>query len=371
MIVKNILITYTIIISFFYLTSSILWGETRKRIKGSLRFQDILIGILLSLLTVILIYFPIMTNNGTNVQIKTLATVIAAIFFGSTTLISLFLCNIIWFCLIIGFNLTFLVDFFSLFSILIIGIWMNKTKWKEKNRIAIIFPFIVILKICGFYLLDKWIYPPIGAIDLQRLIHTICYWMIMFVPALLLSIHIANQTRNTQSKLKKLENMASIDGLTGLYNRRYFDEKLLKTAHDSYRSSREMTLLMIDVDYFKKYNDFYGHPQGDECLRKIAFILQLEVACKSGLCARYGGEEFSILLPKSTLEDASIIANRLCHLIKNLEIEHEQSDKKIVTLSIGLASLKATNSQDYQKLIKKADLALYKSKHNGRDQVSC
>ncbi len=371
MLFKNIFITHTIIISFFYLTSSILWGEARQRFAGKSKFQEFFSGILLSVLTIVLINFPIFTDHGTNIQIRALGMEIAAIFFGNITLVTMFFFDIIAFYFIKGFNYVYLIDSLLLLIVLFIGFYMNYQKWDEKKRILILTPIIILFRCIGFYLIDKWMLKPMGAIVSERLLQTIGFWILMFVPALLLSYFIAYQTRNTEIKLKKMENIANVDSLTGLYNRRYFEKQLLNGCSKSYDTSIPMALLMIDVDYFKKYNDLYGHPKGDECLRKVATSLQLETTSASGIVARYGGEEFSILLPKSDLNDAIKIGNRLCKNIKKLKIEHEQSEKKLVTLSIGVASLIAETEQDYLKLVKQADLALYKSKHNGRDQVSC
>ncbi|WP_088011172.1 GGDEF domain-containing protein [Gottfriedia acidiceleris] len=371
MLFKNIFITHAIIISFFYLTSSILWGGARQRFTGKSKLQEFFIGILLSGLTILLIDFPIITDHGMNIQIRALGMEIAAIFFGNLTLITMFFFDIIVFYFINGFNDFYIIDSLLLLFVLFFGFYMNYQKWDEKKRIFFLTPIIILFRGISFYIIDKWMLTPIGEIVLGRLLQTIGLWVLMFVPALLLSYFIAYQTRNTEIKLKKMENIANVDSLTGLYNRRYFEKQLLKGCSNSYQSSIPMTLLMIDVDYFKKYNDLYGHPKGDECLRKAAASLQLETTSASGIVARYGGEEFSILLPKADLNDAMKIGNRICKNIKKLKIEHEQSDKKLVTLSIGVASLIAETKQDYQILIKQADRALYKSKHNGRDQVNC
>ncbi|UPM55556.1 GGDEF domain-containing protein [Gottfriedia acidiceleris] len=370
MLFKNIFITHTIIISFFYLTSSILWGEARQRFAGKSKFQEFFIGFLLSGLTILLLNFPIFTDHGTNIQIKTLGMEIAAIFFGNITLVTMFFFDLIAFYFINGFNFVYLIDSLLLLFVLCFGFYMKYEKWDEKKRILILTPMIILFKCIGFYLIEKWMLRPVGVIVIGRLLQTIGFWFLMYVPALLLSYFIAYQTRNTEIKLKKMENIANVDSLTGLYNRRYFEKQLLNGCSISYESSIPITLLMIDVDYFKKYNDLYGHPKGDECLRRVATSLQLETTSELGIVARYGGEEFSILLPKTDLNDALKIGNRLCKNIKKLKIEHEQSEKKLVTLSIGVASLIAENDQDYLKLVKQADQALYRSKHNGRDQVS-
>lgn len=366
MLLKNIFISLMIIISFFYLTASILWGGARKRITGNLILQDIFIGLLISLLSAILLFFPIMTDSGTNIQIKTLGMVIAVVFFGNVSLFTTFFSTLVIIYFKNSLNIVYLVDVVLLLFILLMGIYFNKKRWNEKKRLIILTPLVILIKSYGFYLIDKWIYLPIGEIIFERLIQTTGYWMLMFIPALLLSFYIANQTKNIEMKLKKFENIANIDGLTGLFNRRYFDKQILEVWNESCQSSKPTAIIMIDIDNFKKYNDFYGHPKGDECLRKVATFLQLE----SGIVTRIGGEEFSILMPRTDLNGAIIVANRICKNIKKLEIEHLHSEKKIITVSIGVASKVAEFEQNYQDLIMQADVALYKSKRNGRDQVS-
>ncbi|PGL72571.1 diguanylate cyclase [Bacillus sp. AFS055030] len=370
MLLKNIFITHTIIISFFYLSSSILWGEVRQRFAGKSKFQEFFIGILLSVLTVVLINFPIITNYGMNIQIRALGMEIAVIFFGNITLVTMFFFDIIAFYFINGLSPVYFIDSLLLLFLLFFGFYLNFQKWDEKKRIQFLTPIIILFRGISFYFIDKWMIGPSGEIQFERLRETIGFWFIMFVPALFLSYFIAYQTRNTEIKLKKMENIANVDSLTGLFNRRYFEKQLLFGCSKSYETSIPITLLMVDVDYFKKYNDFYGHIKGDECLRRVATSLQLDTTSESGIVARYGGEEFSILLLKSDLKDALKIGNRLRRNIKKLKIEHEQSEKKIVTLSIGVASMVVETEQDYLKLIEQADQALYKSKHNGRDQVS-
>ncbi|WP_129688343.1 hypothetical protein [Gottfriedia acidiceleris] len=206
MLFKNIFITLTIIISFFYLTSSILWGEARKRFAGKSILQEFFIGVLLSVLTILLINFPIVTDLGMNIQIKTLGMEIAAIFFGNITLVTIFFFDIIGFYFINGFNFIYLIDAALLLFILFFGFFMNYQKWDEKKSILILTPLIILIKCFGFYLIDKWMLRPIGDIVVGRLFQTIGYWILMFIPALLLSYFIAYQTRNTEIKLKKMEN---------------------------------------------------------------------------------------------------------------------------------------------------------------------
>ncbi|PET44469.1 hypothetical protein CN514_21775, partial [Bacillus sp. AFS001701] len=164
MLFKNIFITHTIIISFFYLTSSILWGEARQRFAGKSKFKEFFIGILLSLLTLVLINFPIITDHGTNIQIRALGMEIAVIFFGNITLVTMFIFDIIAFYFINGFNYVFLIDSLLLLFVLIFGFYMNYQKWDEKKRIFILTPIIILFKCIGFYLIEKWMLRPIGDI---------------------------------------------------------------------------------------------------------------------------------------------------------------------------------------------------------------
>jgi diguanylate cyclase (GGDEF)-like protein/PAS domain S-box-containing protein len=170
---------------------------------------------------------------------------------------------------------------------------------------------------------------------------------------------------------ERLQRIASQDGLTGLANRRQFDETLDSEFRRASRSGAPLSLLMIDVDCFKAYNDRYGHPAGDRCLKDIAQALK-EVAGRPGdLVARYGGEEIAIILPDTPAEGAVTIAERARAAVGALSIPHLGNlAGTIVTISIGVATLTATSllagSDD---LVRVADQALYKAKQTGRDRV--
>jgi diguanylate cyclase (GGDEF)-like protein/PAS domain S-box-containing protein len=168
----------------------------------------------------------------------------------------------------------------------------------------------------------------------------------------------------------QLQKQARIDGLTQIANRRYFNEVFLHEWQRCLRTQEPLSLILCDVDYFKAYNDTYGHPMGDECLIKIAKALSLNIQRSSDLVARYGGEEFVILLPNTNLEGSLYIAKMIREQIHELNIAHEGSNiSQHVTLSMGISVSIPTIDQQADKLLIAADKALYQAKQEGRDKI--
>ncbi|MFN3501805.1 MAG: diguanylate cyclase [Allorhizobium sp.] len=166
----------------------------------------------------------------------------------------------------------------------------------------------------------------------------------------------------------QLERLASRDGLTELANRRIFDRQLDAAFEASRNSGLPLSLLMIDVDHFKPFNDTYGHPAGDDVLQQIAGLLQAGCRSDLDLVARYGGEEFAIILSDCAVDVAHDVAMRLAAAVRKLEIEHVASAKGRVTISVGLASI-TDEMPDCKRLLKNCDEALYAAKAAGRDKV--
>jgi diguanylate cyclase (GGDEF)-like protein len=165
--------------------------------------------------------------------------------------------------------------------------------------------------------------------------------------------------------------MAIIDPLTTVYNRRYFDGQLKKLLNSLSRSGGELSLLLIDVDHFKKYNDYYGHDAGDSCLKMIAAILAQCVKREDDFVARYGGEEFAVVLPHTDQAGAKSIAENLLENLQKCNIPHEASDTaNHVTVSIGGATGSVHQSHHAKAYIKCADKALYESKKMGRNRYT-
>ena len=167
----------------------------------------------------------------------------------------------------------------------------------------------------------------------------------------------------------ELEKLVNIDGLTQIANRRCFNDRLNLEWERLCREQQSLALLLFDIDYFKRYNDCYGHQSGDDCLTAIAQTVKQVLCRPADLIARYGGEEFVVILPNTDLDGAITVAKQISAAIKNLNINHQNSDiSDIVTISLGVASLLPSFSQEPSILIKQADVALYKAKQEGRNQ---
>jgi len=167
----------------------------------------------------------------------------------------------------------------------------------------------------------------------------------------------------------QLEADARTDGLTGIANRRFFDESLALEWRRMARARRPLSVLLGDVDFFKQFNDSYGHAAGDDCLRAVGRVLEAHARRAGDLVARYGGEEFVVLLPDTTLEGALHVARQICADLAAERIPHASSDAAhIVTMSLGVASFVPT-SGDPTMLVEAADAALYAAKRAGRNRA--
>ncbi|MBZ9676400.1 diguanylate cyclase [Mesorhizobium sp. ES1-1] len=164
--------------------------------------------------------------------------------------------------------------------------------------------------------------------------------------------------------------LAHSDGLTGLLTRRAFDEALAREFLRSQRSGKPLALLLIDVDWFKRFNDHYGHPEGDECLRAVSRCIQATARRPADAAARYGGEEFAVILPETDARGAFVIAENLRRKVHELGLPHGGSEKGIVTVSIGAATFDpGAATIEIADLLRRADEALYGAKAAGRDRV--
>lgn len=170
---------------------------------------------------------------------------------------------------------------------------------------------------------------------------------------------------------KELQRLSSLDGLTGIANRRQFDHSLENEWQRALRNCSELSLIMIDIDFFKLYNDSHGHQAGDDCLRAVARALDSITSRPTDLVARYGGEEFAAILPDTSLAGAQQVAEKMADAVKALGLKHEASKvSDIVTLSIGVASLAPRGHGRANDLVALADVALYRAKEKGRNQIS-
>jgi diguanylate cyclase (GGDEF)-like protein len=167
---------------------------------------------------------------------------------------------------------------------------------------------------------------------------------------------------------QRLEQLSSTDPLTHLANRRQWQQRLRAEWQQALHTGEPIALAMIDIDRFKLYNDHYGHPAGDDCLQRVAAELTSNVR-ETDLVARYGGEEFAIVMPRTGTAEAARVAERLRASIAALAEPHILADNKIVTVSVGVASLVPERGSTAEQLLELADVELYRAKHDGRNRI--
>lgn len=181
---------------------------------------------------------------------------------------------------------------------------------------------------------------------------------------------LCRERKALQESKAKLENLVIIDSLTGIYNRRHFETQLNESWQFLTNTQGTLSLMMVDIDYFKRYNDTYGHIAGDEALREVASALTASMRRQTDFTARYGGEEFIVLATDMTQQQAIEIGQILCANVRNLNVPHKASPAGFVTVSCGIAHINPISSSNPSLLLQHADEALYMSKTNGRNQAT-
>lgn len=177
------------------------------------------------------------------------------------------------------------------------------------------------------------------------------------------------RTRQLEKSNSKLRSLAYLDGLTGAFNRHYFNKNLENIYQKYLEISEPIAVLILDVDEFKRYNDYYGHVRGDDLLKSLVAILTENLPCRAEF-TRYGGEEFAVILDETTASEANEIAEKLRASIENAKLEHLGRTSRIVTISVGGVALETTKFNDVNDVLAKADEQLYLSKNNGRNKVN-
>jgi diguanylate cyclase (GGDEF)-like protein len=184
---------------------------------------------------------------------------------------------------------------------------------------------------------------------------------------------VAARTGELEESNAKLATLSSTDGLTGITNRRGFDDALENEWRRARRNGAPLALCMLDVDHFKSYNDRYGHQAGDHCLRLVAGVIDSFGRRPGDLVARYGGEEFTLLAPATDAAEALALAESICLELARLALPHDQSPYGVVTVSIGVAAIGPANMSDSTEsslLVGLADQALYRAKQAGRNRAA-
>jgi len=233
------------------------------------------------------------------------------------------------------------------------------------------------IHLCGILLLDNFpqrlLSPIISLVASTTLFTLIANYMLERDERThyLLTLKERGLVRELSRAHDKLQQLSRSDGLTGLFNRRHFQEYFQQVWERAQHEQSPVSILMLDVDHFKKYNDRYGHPAGDECLRQVAHALASHLRRPGDLVARYGGEEFVAVLPGSDAQVAAAVAERVRQAVAQLQMRHEASPTgSVVTLSVGVASVTADFLLKSSALLSAADDALYQAKHAGRNRVA-
>ncbi len=210
---------------------------------------------------------------------------------------------------------------------------------------------------------DDYIMKPVGSVVVQAKVRAM-YRLVQMQRAL---VKLAAQLNDANQELQRLSMM---DGLTGIANRRMFDMSLAREWRRCMRLNKPLSVVMLDVDYFKKYNDRYGHQDGDDCLKLVAQAVQRSAPRPGDLVARYGGEEFVMILSDTDEDGANWVAERIRQQVAALNLPHADSDYDHVTVSCGISSVVPTLDLAAEMLLKSADNALYLSKNQGRNTVT-
>ncbi|WP_455372956.1 diguanylate cyclase [Limibacillus halophilus] len=195
--------------------------------------------------------------------------------------------------------------------------------------------------------------------------------ILIALPLAVILNHRQRLTLDLERANRKLAEIATTDALTGLANRRLFDRSLMMEWRRAQRSGEPLSVLVLDIDNFKAYNDLYGHLKGDECLKMVAGICNGRLRRAGDLFARFGGEEFMVVLPNTPLEGARHVAERMRLAVELAQIEHKLDPNGRVTVCIGVACLSGGQPEDAESLLEAADRALYRAKKNGRNRVEC
>ncbi|VAX23933.1 hypothetical protein MNBD_NITROSPINAE01-545 [hydrothermal vent metagenome] len=237
--------------------------------------------------------------------------------------------------------------------------------------------YVIIAALVGTVLtVAGWLLSPPGGVSWVVTTNRFLAMFAIWVTAILGLNRRVFEERMSKAKMEaellaaELETMVCTDALTGIANRRFFDRTMDDEWSRAKRSQHTVSLILLDVDFFKNFNDNYGHQAGDRCLKKVALALSRHARRPGDLAARYGGEEFALILPRIESAKAIQIAHNIQAYIESLQIPHEHSEAgSMVTVSLGVATLTLEHHMVKSTIIELADRALYQAKDNGRNTV--
>lgn len=235
--------------------------------------------------------------------------------------------------------------------------------------------FLLVMSTLPIIIADSYIKIFIRDIEGLDLLVSIGKYPLLLLAMIYTTLHFNRELRHSHKKIsalnKELVTLKNTDPLTGLNNRRVFDDRLAYAIDMHIRLEQPVSLMILDIDFFKNYNDALGHPAGDKCLVEISALLKARLQRNSDVLARIGGEEFAVILPGTNIDQSKELATILIAAINKGAIPHPNSTAAdTVTLSIGIACMDASDNDDAKSLYKSADSALYRAKQAGRNQFS-
>lgn len=255
------------------------------------------------------------------------------------------------------------IHFYFLLFALVPIMFFPLSRWR-----AIIFLFLVNI---FAYIFSEYV-----GINADPAMHTLpsafvatMHAMMQFTSLLTLLFIVWLSEKAASANETRLESMSNTDGLTGIWNRRFFDTFFSSEFHRAERNGQPLALAIIDVDRFKDFNDYYGHQAGDDCLRLVAQALKNSLHRSGDIMARYGGEEFVLVAPNTDINSIIQIANEICESVRAVALPHKLSEFSLVTVSVGVASMIPKNGDLPEMLFERADTALYQAKEGGRNRV--
>jgi diguanylate cyclase len=354
--IKDLFTNLAIVVSLLFLYSHIF--STSPLTKDSTFLRKILLGVVGGLFSNILMQYGIRIDT-TIVDLRHIPIILLA-FFGGTLPAFIGMVLVIIGRFLIGVNTSAYASVVLILLITLFSIMISSQRISKKNKVIrmltfsnIIFTFVIIYLVNDVSLLVKLI--PL-------------YWIISYIAGFL-AFYILDFIRKSQFLLEKYKSESTTDGLTGLNNVRKFDEVFNSLLDELNISIQSLSLLYIDIDFFKKINDTYGHSEGDLVLKRLGALLT-ESTRNFDIVSRNGGEEFTVLLPDTSVVRAMDIAENIRKSVENTEFSLSGGGVIKVTVSVGVASYKDT-TENPGMLIEDADKALYVAKKTGRNKVCC
>lgn len=354
--IKDLFTNLAIVVSLLFLYSHIF--STSPLTKDSTFLRKILLGVVGGLFSNILMQYGIRIDT-TIVDLRHIPIILLA-FFGGTLPAFIGMVLVIIGRFLIGVNTSAYASVVLMLLITLFSIMISSQRISKKNKVIrmltfsnIIFTFVIIYLVNDVSLLVKLI--PL-------------YWIISYIAGFL-AFYILDFIRKSQFLLEKYKSESTTDGLTGLNNVRKFDEVFNSLLDELNISIQSLSLLYIDIDFFKKINDTYGHSEGDLVLKRLGALLT-ESTRNFDIVSRNGGEEFTVLLPDTSVVRAMDIAENIRKSVENTEFSLSGGGVIKVTVSVGVASYKDT-TENPGMLIEDADKALYVAKKTGRNKVCC